>query len=294
MSASGTAAGGELPGRTRPGTGEHLEETLRQVVPGRFDSYEALLHALATSSVHMLLFSGTPGSPEARYGSMEVAGHSYAPCVTSPGELAASGWSRAQVLERGEAVAAALYPSRRGLWINPHAPGGGIGIPWADLRRVALGPATQPAGPLRLAEPTIELPQFYALLAQQAHRTTVVRGLHRAWVQPTAGLPCLAIGLDLYEEGPQSVEAAHTMLRLSSTALPEDLTAMAVSLKDPHDPLAQWLRERTRPFYTREAHAPGQGAGQIPGQLPGQVAAGQGPGQEQGYGYPPPYAGPQG
>lgn len=67
MSASGTAAAGQV---------EHM---LRQVTPGRYDAYEALLHALADSQVWMLLWHGQAGAPDAQYGNMEIEGLGYAP-----------------------------------------------------------------------------------------------------------------------------------------------------------------------------------------------------------------------
>src|SRR6476646_4728009 len=146
---------------------------LRQVTPGRYDAYEALLRALATPNsgqIWMLLWHGQAGSPDAQYGNMEVDGYD---------------------------VARTLCPDRDGLWLNPHAPGGGLGSPWLDLRRIATGLERQPAGPLRLTEPAIEVPQFYGLLTQNAHRTPAVRTLRRAWVQPALGAPYLAIGLDV-------------------------------------------------------------------------------------------------
>ncbi|WP_329138406.1 enhanced serine sensitivity protein SseB C-terminal domain-containing protein [Streptomyces sp. NBC_00670] len=247
MSASGTAAAGQV---------EHM---LRQVTPGRYDAYEALLRALAApSSGHlwMLLWQGRTGSPDAQYGTMEVGGFPYAPCVTSAQELSASGWNRSYEVVDGLEAARALYPDHYGLWLNPHAPGGGVGVPWLDLRRIATGLDRQPAGPLRMSEPAIEIPQFYALLTQNAHRTPAVRALRRAWVQPALGAPYLAIGLDVYEASPPAVDAVRTMMRQSVVAVPDGLPVSTVALSDPHDPVAMWLRARARPFYDREAHAP--------------------------------------
>ncbi|HEY8986772.1 MAG TPA: enhanced serine sensitivity protein SseB, partial [Streptomyces sp.] len=54
MSVSGTAATGQV------------EHTLRQVTPGRYDAYEALLRALSTPTtgqIWMLLWHGQAGSP---------------------------------------------------------------------------------------------------------------------------------------------------------------------------------------------------------------------------------------
>lgn len=231
---------------------------LRQVAPGRYDAYEALLRALADPAggrLWMLLWHGRPGSPDAQYGNMEVDGVCYAPCVTSAEELAASGWTRAHEVVGGPEIARALYPDRWGVWLNPHAPGGGVGIPWPDLRRIATGLDRMPAGPLRLSEPAIELPQFYALLAQNAHRTPVVRSLRRAWVHPALGSPYLAIGLDLYDAGHAAVESVRAMMRQSVTAVPEGLPVSTVAMSDPHDPVTLWLRANARPFYDREAHA---------------------------------------
>ncbi|WP_329589080.1 enhanced serine sensitivity protein SseB C-terminal domain-containing protein [Streptomyces sp. NBC_01362] len=244
MSASGTAAAGQV---------EHM---LRQVTPGRYDAYEALLQALAGGRIWMLLWQGQSGSPDAQYGNMEVDGLGYAPCVTSAQELSASGWNRAHELVDGRDIARTLFPDRWGIWLNPHAPGGGVGIPWLDLRRIATGLDRMPAGPLRLTEPAIEIPQFYALLTQNAHHTPAIRSLRRAWVQPALGVPYLTIGLDLYDTSPPSVDAARAMMQQSVSAVPEGLPVSTVAMSDEYDPVAMWLRANARPFYDREAHAP--------------------------------------
>ncbi|MFL0026502.1 enhanced serine sensitivity protein SseB C-terminal domain-containing protein [Streptomyces sp. NBUL23] len=272
MSASGTAAAsGAFPDRAESSASGKVEHLLRQVTPGRYDSYEALLAAVAEGRVWMLLWHGTAGSPDAQYGNMEIDGLGYAPCVTSAQELSASGWNRAHELVTGRDIARALFPDRWGIWLNPHAPGGGVGIPWLDLRRVATGLDRLPAGPLRLSEPAIELPQFYALLTQNAHRTPAIRSLRRAWVHPAVGVPYLAIGLDLYDTGRASVESVREMMRQSVGAVPEGLPVSTVALSDEYDPVGMWLRANARPFYDREAHAP---AGPPPLAAPG-------------YGYPP-------
>ncbi|WP_175412040.1 enhanced serine sensitivity protein SseB C-terminal domain-containing protein [Streptomyces sp. TRM64462] len=242
MSASGTAAAGQV---------EHM---LRQVTPGRYDAYESLLRALADSQVWMLLWHGRAGSPDAQYGNVDHEGHGYAPCVTSAQELTASGWNRAHEIVAVRDVARALYPDRWGIWLNPHAPGGGLGIPWADLRRIATGLERMPAGPLRLSEPAIQLPQFYALLTQNAHRTPAVRSLRRAWVQPALGTAYLAIGLDLYDTSPASVDAVRAMMQQSVGAVPDGLPVSTVAMSDAYDPVAMWLGAHARPFYDREAH----------------------------------------
>ncbi|MEV7725781.1 enhanced serine sensitivity protein SseB C-terminal domain-containing protein [Streptomyces sp. NPDC101733] len=243
MSASGTAAAGQV---------EHM---LRQVTPGRYEGYESFLRALAEGRLWMLLWQGQAGSADARYGGMEVEGLGYAPCVTSPQELGASGWNRGYEVVTGRDIARALYPDRWGLWVNPHDRGGGLGVPWADLRRIATGLDRMPAGPLRLSEPALELPQFYGLLTQHAHRTPAVRSLRRAWVQPALGSAYLAVGLDLYDASAPALESVREMMRQSVGAVPEGVPVCTVALADEHDPVAMWLRARTRPFYDREGQA---------------------------------------
>ncbi|MDR3036077.1 MAG: enhanced serine sensitivity protein SseB C-terminal domain-containing protein [Kitasatospora sp.] len=249
---------------------------VQQVTPGRYDAYEALLSALAEGRVHMLLWHGRPGAPDAQYGNMEVEGLGYAPCVTSEQELAASGWPRAHEAVTGRDIAAALYPDRWGLWLDPHAPGGGVGVPWLDLRRVAAGLDRLPAGPLRISEPTAEVQQFYALLGQNAHRTPAVRTLSRAWVQPALGEAYLAIGLDLYDTAPQSVAAVRSMMQEALAAAPPGLPVSTVAMADDYDPVAMWMRANARPFFDRGGYS---------GALPA-------PGAASGYGYPPPQGQP--
>ncbi|MFD7918738.1 enhanced serine sensitivity protein SseB C-terminal domain-containing protein [Streptomyces sp. NPDC059740] len=243
------------------GAGGPIESALGQVGPGRYDTYETLLHALADGQVWMLLWQGAAGSPDAQYGNMDVEGFGYAPCVTSAAELAASGWNRAYEVVGGRDIAATLFPERWGLWLNPHAAGGGVGVPWLDLRRIAGGLDRLPAGPLRISEPVIEIPHFYALLGQNAHRTPVVRALWRAWVQPALGAPYLAVGLDLYDPGPAGAEAARMMMQQTMSAVPAGLPVSTVAMDDELDPVVMWLRATSRPFFERALQSAPTGYG---------------------------------
>lgn len=253
--------------------GGSVEQLLRQVSPGRFDTYEALLNALAEADLWMLLWTGQPGAPTAQYGNMEVAGFGYAPCVTSGQQLTASGWNRAHEVVAGRDIAAALFPDHWGIWLNPHAPGGGVGIPWLDLRRIAGGLDRLPAGPLDISEHAPDVPDFYAQLAQSAQHTPAVRALHSCWVQPALGQPYLAIGLDLYDGGEQSVQPVREMMQRALGAVPAGLPVSSVSMADDYDPVTMWLRRNSRPFFDRAA--------------PAAAAAPQG--AVPGYGYPRPY-----
>ncbi len=258
-----------------------VENALREVAPGRYDTYETLLRALGDGRVWMLLWQGEPGSPDAQYGNMEVDGARYVPCVTSPAELAASGWNRSHEVLSGREIAAELYREHYGLWLNPHAPGGGVGVPWADLRRVATGLDRAPAGPLQICDPAAVLPQIpqtYAVLAQHARQTPPVRSLRAAWVGPALGEPYLAIGLDLYDTGPRAVEAVRVMMQRSVAAVPAGLPMATVAMSDGYDPVTMWLRACARPFYDRDAYAPPPAPGPWGSPAPGPGYPGPGPG----------------
>ncbi|MFD9128022.1 enhanced serine sensitivity protein SseB C-terminal domain-containing protein [Kitasatospora sp. NPDC059571] len=249
--AAGGAPGGwgQAPG-SDPGA---IERALGAVAPERWEAYEELLRALAQGQVWMLLWHGTPGSPDAQYGNMDISGHGYAPAVTSPEQLAASGWARAHEVISGQEIAAALFRTRWGLWLNPHAPGGGVGVPWADLRRIAVGLDRLPAGPLRISEPQLQAPQFFGLLEQQAAEVRPLRSLRRAWVQPVLGEAYLAIGLDLYDTSPPAVEAARALVQRAAALAPEGLAVSTVAMADEFDPVALWMRANARPFFDRDA-----------------------------------------
>lgn len=243
VSASGTAAAGQV---------EHM---MRQVTPGRYESYESLLHALSEGRLWMLLWQGQPGSPDAQYGGMEVESLGYAPCVTSPRSWPPAAGTGATRWSPG-GTSPARCTRTAGACGSTRTPRGGLGVPWADLRRIATGLERMPAGPLRLSEPAIELPQFYGLLTQHAHRTPAVRSLRRAWVQPALGSPYLAVGLDLYDASAPALESVREMMRQSVGVVPEGVPVCTVALADEHDPVAMWLRAQTRPFYDREGQAP--------------------------------------
>ena len=181
---------------------------LRQVTPGRYDALRgAAARPRPTGQVWMLLWHGAGRLPDAQYGNMEVDGYGYAPCVTSAQELSASGWNRAH--EVVDAAGRRPHPLPRPLrpLAQPARPRRRRRHPLARSApdRHRPRPACPP-GRCGCPNPAIEIPQFYALLTQNAHRTPAVRSLRRAWVQPALGAPYLAIGLDLYDTSPPAVD----------------------------------------------------------------------------------------
>lgn len=225
-----------------------VEQALGHVTPGRYDAYERLLEALTNAPVWMLLWQGHPGSPDAQYGNMDVAGWRYAPAFTSEEQLRASGWDRSFEVCRVPDIAASLYTDRWGLWLNPHVQGGGVGVPYLDLRRIVGGLDRLMAGPVEVGEPTLWDPAFHALLTAQLFQSQVVRAAHRAWVRPAIGPERLVIGLRLTDDQPATMQRMRDAMARASAAAPAGLLLSSVALDDPFDPVAAWMNENTRPF----------------------------------------------
>nr|WP_202511909.1 enhanced serine sensitivity protein SseB C-terminal domain-containing protein [Streptomyces sp. SID3343] len=221
---------------------------MSQVAPGRYDAYERLLEALDGASVWMLLWQGQPGSSDAQYGNMDVAGWRYAPAFTSEEELRSSRWDRSFEVVPVAEIASSLYTDHWGLWLNPHAQGGGVGVPHLDLRRIVGGLDRLMAGPLEVGEPTLWDPAFYTFLGGQLFQTQVVRAAHRAWVKPVIGPERLVIGLRLTDNQPETMRKMREAMARASEAAPAELTISSVALDDPFDPVAAWMRDNTRPF----------------------------------------------
>ncbi|WP_406282464.1 enhanced serine sensitivity protein SseB C-terminal domain-containing protein [Embleya sp. NBC_00896] len=225
-----------------------VEQALSQMAPGRYDTYEQLLEALTGAHVWMLLWQGQPGSPDAQYGNMDVAGWRYAPAFTSEEQMRASGWDRSFEVCPVTEIASSLYTDHWGLWLNPHAQGGGVGVPYLDLRRIVGGLDRLMAGPLEVGEPTLWDPAFYAVLGGLLFQTQVVRAAHRAWVRPTIGPERLVIGLRLTDNQPATMQRMRDAMARASEGAPAGLTLSSVALDDPFDPVAAWMRDNTRPF----------------------------------------------
>ena len=82
-----------------------------------------------------------------------------------------------------------------------------------------------------------------------------MRALRGAWVQPALGEPYLAIGLDLYDTGPQSIEAVRAMMQQTAVQAPAGVPVSTVAMADEYDQVAMWMRACSRPFFDRDAFA---------------------------------------
>ena len=195
------------------------------------------------------------GRPTRSTATWRSDGHGYAPCVTSTQELAASGWNRSHEVVSGpghrrRAVPRALRPvaqparaRRRGRRAvagpapDSHRPGPAARRPAADRRTDAAAPSSSTP-----------------LLGQGAHATPVVRALRGAWVSPALGEPYLAIGVDLYDNGPQSVEAVRLMMQQAVAGAPAGMAVSTVAMADEYDPVGH-VDAHLRPAVLRPRRA---------------------------------------
>lgn len=224
-----------------------VEQAVRQVAPRDYEAYERLLQALARGHVWMLLWQGEPGSPDAQYGNMEVHGSRYAPAFTSEEQLRESRWDRGWEVHAVIEIAATLYPDQWGIWLNPHRDGGGVGVPYLDLRRIVGGLDKLPPGPLRVGEPIVDDSAFWSALSAELAASGVVRAAHRAYIEPVIGDPRLVIGTQLTDADPATVDRMKFAMSRAAGML-QGITMSSVSLDDPYDPVAKWMRENTRSF----------------------------------------------
>ncbi|MGR7002661.1 enhanced serine sensitivity protein SseB C-terminal domain-containing protein [Yinghuangia aomiensis] len=224
-----------------------VEHAMRQVAPQGYEAYEVLLQALDRGHVWMLLWQGQPGSPDAQYGNMEVHGSHYAPAFTSEEQLRESRWDRGWEVHAVKEIGATLYPDRWGIWLDPHMQGGGIGIPFLDLRRIVTGLDRTLPGPLRVGEPTAQDPAFWSMVAAELAGSGVVRAAHRAYVEPSVGTPCVVLGIRTADADPATTDRVHAAVARASAAMPGGPLSW-VPLDDPYDPVAGWLRDHTRSF----------------------------------------------
>ncbi|WTW97428.1 enhanced serine sensitivity protein SseB [Streptomycetaceae bacterium NBC_01309] len=227
--------------------GNEVEHALRQVAPQDYEAYERLLECLARGHVWMLLWQGEPGSPDAQYGNMEVHGSRYAPAFTSEGQLHESRWDRGWEVHAVREIAATLYPDQWGLWLNPHMQGGGVGVPYLDLRRIVGGLDKLMPGPVRVGEPALDDSAFWAVLTAELGASGVVRAAHRAYVEPALGAPRIVIGTRLADNDPATVDRMKQAMARAAGML-QGMDISSVALDDPYDPVAKWMREQTRSF----------------------------------------------
>ncbi|MYY00619.1 enhanced serine sensitivity protein SseB [Streptomyces sp. ATexAB-D23] len=225
-----------------------------------------LVEVLGRSSVWVPLPSG--GGPESRdldLPTLEIDGAAYVPVFSSEQQfLACVGAHMSFAVAPARDFARGL-PPQLGIAVNP---GGAVGMPLpppavAELCRAGRTPLDGPAGGgrVRLYEPDWkeEPVDFLAAAAGEFEESGVVRTARRALASIEGGDPVLFVGVEFstWEGAGQSapMDALGRALGRVEVPWPVNLVLLDVA----QDPVADWMLERVRPFYTR-AGAPEPGA----------------------------------
>ncbi|MGW4027779.1 enhanced serine sensitivity protein SseB [Streptomyces sp. NPDC004838] len=245
-----------------------LEEVLAASV-GNPAAGARLVEVLGRSRIWVPLPNG--GGPESRdldLPMMEIDGGAYVPVFSSEEQFMACVGSHMSFTVAPAREFARGLPPQLGIAVNP---GGAVGAPLpppavAELCRAvgdplggvidAGGPGAGPAsgGRVRLFEPDWqdEPVDFLAAAAGEFQESGVVLTARRALASVEGDPPTLFIGVQL-----ASLDAAHANAPLDALGralgrVPIPWPVSIVLLDVAHDPVADWMLEKLRPFYQRD------------------------------------------
>ncbi|MEU1669797.1 enhanced serine sensitivity protein SseB [Streptomyces sparsogenes] len=238
--------------------GNELEEVLAASVdvPG---AGARIVETLARSQVWVPLPNG--GGPDSNgldLPTVEIEGAAYVPVFSSEQQfLQVAGVHMPFTVAPAVEFARGL-PPQLGIAVNP---GGAVGVPLpppavAELCRTGRseldGPAT--GGRVRLFEPDWqdEPVDFLAAAGLEFGKVAGVRTARRALASVEGEQPALFVGVELDLPGPESQATAVDALGRALGAVPVPWTVQLVLLDIAQDPVADWMRERVRPFYDRD------------------------------------------
>ncbi|WP_078610440.1 MULTISPECIES: enhanced serine sensitivity protein SseB [Streptomyces] len=238
--------------------GNELEEVLVASVdvPG---AGARIVETLARSRIWVPLPNG--GGPDSNgldLPTMEIEGGAYVPVFSSEQQfLQIVGAHMAFTVAPAVEFARGL-PPQLGIAVNP---GGPVGVPLPPLAVAELcragrseldGPAT--GGRVRLFEPDWqdEPVDFLAAAGLEFGKVAGLRTARRALASVEGEPPALFVGVELDVPGPESQATAVEALGRALGAVPLPWTVQLVLLDIAQDPVADWMRERARPFYDRD------------------------------------------
>ncbi|WP_245738197.1 enhanced serine sensitivity protein SseB [Streptomyces sparsogenes] len=238
--------------------GNELEEVLAASVdvPG---AGARIVETLSRSQVWVPLPNG--GGPDSNgldLPTVEIEGAAYVPVFSSEQQfLQVVGVHMPFTVAPAVEFARGL-PPQLGIAVNP---GGAVGVPLpppavAELCRTGRseldGPAT--GGRVRLFEPDWqdEPVDFLAAAGLEFGKVAGVRTARRALASVEGEQPALFVGVELDLPGPESQATAVDALGRALGAVPVPWTVQLVLLDIAQDPVADWMRERVRPFYDRD------------------------------------------
>ncbi|MEX2983758.1 enhanced serine sensitivity protein SseB [Streptomyces sp. C36] len=219
-----------------------------------------IVEALGRSSVWIPLpGGGGPDSAGLDLPTLELNGAAYVPVFTSHAEFL-----RVMGEQMSFAVAPAVefargLPPQVGIVLNPE---GTVGAPLpppavAELCRAGriLLEGEPSGGRVRLFEPDWqEEPTAFLAAAglEFAGQRQVVRTARRALASVEGGEPALFVGVELELPDPAGRTAALEALGRALGEAPVPWPVQLVFLDVARDPVADWMRDRLRPFYDRD------------------------------------------
>ncbi|WP_328886975.1 enhanced serine sensitivity protein SseB [Streptomyces sp. NBC_00316] len=203
---------------------------------------------------------GGPDAPSLDLPTVEIEGAAYVPVFSSEQQfLSCVGAHMPFTVAPAREFARGL-PPQLGIAVNP---GGAVGMPLpppavAELCRTGRTSLDGPAsgGRVRLYEPDWqeEPVDFLAAAAGEFQETGVVRTARRALASIEGGAPVLFIGVEFstWDGAGRNapMDALGRALGRVETPWPVNLVLLDVA----QDPVADWMRDRIRPFYERADH----------------------------------------
>ncbi|MEW1887481.1 MULTISPECIES: enhanced serine sensitivity protein SseB [unclassified Streptomyces] len=249
------AQAGSLPQSGWPAN--ELEEVLGASL-GTPEAGGRLLEVLGRSHVWVPLPNG--GGPDAReldLPAMEIDGVAYVPVYSSEHQFLTCVGAQMSFTIAPAAEFARGLPPQLGLAVNP---GGAVGLPLpppavAELCRAGRTPLDGPAtgGRVRLYEPDWkeEPVDFLAAAAGEFHESGVVRTARRVLASIEGDDPVLFVGVEFstWDGAGQSAPMEALGRALGRVAVPWPVNLVLLDVAQ--DPVADWMLERVRPFYTR-------------------------------------------
>ncbi|MGW0560744.1 enhanced serine sensitivity protein SseB [Streptomyces sp. NPDC003016] len=237
--------------------GNELEEVLAASV-GAPAAGARIVEVLGRSQVWVPLPNGGgPDSPSLDLPTLDLHGEAYVPVYSSEEQLRRCAGPHMSFTVAPAREFARGLPPQLGIAVNPD---GVVGVPLpppavAELCRAGRTPLDGPAtgGRVRLFEPDWqqEPVDFLSAAAGEFEESGVVVTARRALASIEGGSPTLFVGVQLAARegaGPNApMDALGRALGRVQVPWPVNLLLLDVA----QDPVAGWMLEKVRPFYTR-------------------------------------------
>lgn len=250
------------PGHGGGWPGNELEEALAASVNVPHAGAR-LMEVLGRSSVWVPLpEGGGPDSPNLDLPTVELGGAPFVPVFSSEQQfLQVVGAHLSFTVAPAREFARGL-PPQVGIAVNPE---GTVGVPLPPEAVTELcrnNPQEQAAwgvargARVRLFEPDWqdEPADFLSAVAGEFAGLAPVRTARRALASSEGDPPALFVGVELDLLDPESRQGAHDTLARALDRAPVKWPVQLVLLDAAQDPVADWMRQCVRPFYTRDQY----------------------------------------